>query len=492
MKNFIKWLGIIALAAVIGFSFAACGGDDGGDGAGSVDGTYNSADGEKLVLNNGSFTFSQNGVDVLKGTYTASGNNITMTVTQINGAALGEDASDIGLSTSKWYTEQQLKTETINYFKSEGMTQAQAEAAFNEYMGPLMSEMFITITGTLNGNTLTLDDGSAYTKQGGSNPNPGGGGGGGSDSTWKAAANSTFGDKSINAITYGGGKFVAVGNDGKMAYSSDGATWTAVTNSTFGTDDINAIIYANGKFVAGGDHGTIATSADGASWTSVTTTAFDYYVYGSSNPSKGDINGIAWGGAAGQEKFVAVAGGGAFGGNMAYSTDGVNWTAIPDSILYIYGNTIVWGGGKFVGGGGSMAYSPNGIDWTKVVDSTFGIYSINTIIYANGKFVAGGELNKMATSSDGVTWTAARSPLDVSAIAYGGGKFVAVGDTDSRTAYSADGVTWTAITSTAFDYQLNVQNQTYTVQYNLRAIAYGSGKFVVGGVEGKIWYSSGL
>jgi hypothetical protein len=34
MKNFIKWFGIIALAAVIAFSFAACGDDSGGNGGG--------------------------------------------------------------------------------------------------------------------------------------------------------------------------------------------------------------------------------------------------------------------------------------------------------------------------------------------------------------------------------------------------------------------------------------------------------------------------
>ena len=34
MKNFVKWFDIIALIAVIGFSFAACGGDDGGGGGG--------------------------------------------------------------------------------------------------------------------------------------------------------------------------------------------------------------------------------------------------------------------------------------------------------------------------------------------------------------------------------------------------------------------------------------------------------------------------
>jgi hypothetical protein len=88
-----------------------------------------------------------------------------MTVTQIKGAVFGEGVSEIGLSTTQWYTQQSLKTATINYFVGQGLTQAQAEAAFNESMGPLMAEMFVTTTGTLNGNTLTID-GSAYTKSG--------------------------------------------------------------------------------------------------------------------------------------------------------------------------------------------------------------------------------------------------------------------------------------------------------------------------------------
>jgi hypothetical protein len=38
--------------------------------------------------------------------------------------------------------------------------------------------------------------------------------------TWTAVTDSTFGSSEINGIAYGGGKFVAVGEDGKMAYSN--------------------------------------------------------------------------------------------------------------------------------------------------------------------------------------------------------------------------------------------------------------------------------
>jgi len=105
---------------------------------------------------------------------------------------------------------------------------------------------------------------------GGGSGNGGSGGGGNGDGgnsngtpppissfagTWTAVANTTFVTSPIYAIAYGNNKFVAVGSNGKMAYSSDGTTWTAVSNSTFGTganDDIRAIAWGNNKFVAVG------------------------------------------------------------------------------------------------------------------------------------------------------------------------------------------------------------------------------------------------
>jgi len=78
--------------------------------------------------------------------------------------------------------------------------------------------------------------------------------------TWTTVPKSTFGTTIIKGIAYGGGKFVAVGDNGRMAYSSDGVTWTAVSTSTFGISNINDIAYGNGKFVAVGDNGKIAYS----------------------------------------------------------------------------------------------------------------------------------------------------------------------------------------------------------------------------------------
>ncbi|MDR2951714.1 MAG: cell wall-binding protein, partial [Treponema sp.] len=59
------------------------------------------------------------------------------------------------------------------------------------------------------------------------------------------------------------GKFVAVGDSGKIAYSADGIDWSIVQDSTFGTsmNNINAIAYGNGKFIAGGTSGKMAYSS---------------------------------------------------------------------------------------------------------------------------------------------------------------------------------------------------------------------------------------
>jgi hypothetical protein len=86
MKNTIKLFGIIAVVAVIGLSFAACGDGAGGGGGGgttaTVSGTYTATTEEDTA----SLTFKSGGaVDFVgpdsteTGTYTVSGSTITMT-----------------------------------------------------------------------------------------------------------------------------------------------------------------------------------------------------------------------------------------------------------------------------------------------------------------------------------------------------------------------------------------------------------------------------
>jgi hypothetical protein len=76
--------------------------------------------------------------------------------------------------------------------------------------------------------------------------------------TWTATESKITGR--VNGIAHGGNTFVAGGENGGMAYSTDGAAWTAAADSTFGAGSIYGIAYGANRFVAGGSNGKIAYS----------------------------------------------------------------------------------------------------------------------------------------------------------------------------------------------------------------------------------------
>jgi hypothetical protein len=522
MKNFIKWLGaqsrpllsalcVIALVAVIGFSFAACdnGSTDGGGGGGGGGGSGNSAlngtwvsDSDQLILNNGNAEWKDSGTSVMKATYTTSGSSITFNITQMWGPTLGDEFD------SRWYTKAELITagasasffsftgsytavtltftwmgDDYSYTKSGGSTSG-GDSAVN---GTWVSDSDQLILN--NGNAEWKENGTsvmkaAYTASGSSitfNISQMWGTilGDEFDLRWyteaeliEAGASASFfsftGSYTATTLTFtwmgDNYSYTKSGGTTPGTGGSDGRTWTVVDlTGILDWDRMHGIAWGNGKFVAGGTSSTMVYSADGVTWTPVADSTFD-----------GSINAIVYDGG----KFVA---GGNYG-KMATSTDGITWTAVSDSK---FGSTsaihaIAYGDGKFVAVGynGKMATSSNGETWTAVSDSKFGSSdSIYTIAYGNGKFVAGGygDGGKIAYSSDGINWTkVTNSTFDsegtVYAIAYANGKFVTGNGSHSREmAYSSDGVNWTAA------------NVVSTYLINIKAIAYGNGKFVAGG-----------
>ena len=254
-------------------------------------------------------------------------------------------------------------------------------------------------------------------------------------------------------VTYGGGKFVAVGWGGKFATSSDGENWTAGTTANPG--DYNSVAYGAGRFVAvaAGGNATqqVITSTNGINWDTTTINAGGVWTsvtYG---------NGI----------FVAVSDDGAK--RVITSPDGINWTAqttptspSPDWADVTYGN------GTFV----AVAYSGQS---TSVMTSNDGIVWASRnpaenvswwgVTYGNGKFVAVGDGGKVMTSSDGITWASQTSPgsHDWVDIQFGENLFVAVGKV-GRIMTSSDGITWALTNAPSTNAWFNV--------------TYGNGKFV--------------
>jgi hypothetical protein len=117
---------------------------------------------------------------------------------------------------------------------------------------------------------------------------------------------------------------------------------------------------------------------------------------------------------------------------------------------------------------------------TTLTDATLGESKINGIAYGDGKFVAVGE-KKIVYSSDGITWTAVNNKTincNFEDIAYGNGKFIAVGYYGGgKIMYSSDGVNWTDVKTSIFK--------------SIGSIVYGNGMFVAASKydDGNLAYS---
>ena len=68
----------------------------------------------------------------------------------------------------------------------------------------------------------------------------------------------------LNAVAYGDGRFVAAANDEYFYVSQDGVTWTPVFSGLL--DSLTGITYANGLFVAVSEGGSTLSSPDGLNW----------------------------------------------------------------------------------------------------------------------------------------------------------------------------------------------------------------------------------
>jgi photosystem II stability/assembly factor-like uncharacterized protein len=387
MKNTIKFLGIIAIVALIGFSMAAC--------------APNNPDPEPEDEDlSGNITISPSGPVSKNTELTATYSGTAYVNYQWN-----KDGSAISNETYYKYTPTAAGSYTVTVSRDDKSktsaavtVTAQTWTEISAFNGVTIFQTFYSLAdaklfavGT-NGKIMTSDD---------------------NGDTWTTVTNSTFGTSNIRGIAYGTGiGYVAVGENGKMAYSSKdnkGVTWTAVTDTKL-SNYINGIAYSHthgwtgGNLVAVGSNGGIAYSANGTTWTAVT-----------DSPFTSAINAIAYGDIVknniGVDRLVAVGN----DGIIAYSDDqGVTWTEVEDSTFGTSDITKIVSNGtdKFIAVGffGKMATSTDGITWTAVEDSTFGTDNTSAIMaidyYGGTKFIAGG-FSKMATTNDGgATWKA--------------------------------------------------------------------------------------
>ncbi|MBI3245926.1 MAG: hypothetical protein HYZ50_05415 [Deltaproteobacteria bacterium] len=294
-------------------------------------------------------------------------------------------------------------------------------------------------------------------------------------------------DHHLSDVTWGNGRFVAVGSAGldeaEVLLSETGATWERVSLGAptrplgLSNDDAGALysVAWNGSiFVAAGER--ILTSPDGKSWTRVV--SFPSCVF-----SRVRAQGA---------QFVAV-GTGRGRGCLATSPNGATWTDrsasldVHNAVL----TGVTWTGSEFLAVGtenqgrlgiASLFFSsPDGANWTRrlgpqefLVDLMWtqagavavggvgqhGVIftsldakdwmestaqktaALRSVVWNGALFVAVGVGGAIATSIDGKSWTARKSAAvqDLLGLAWNGAFFVAVGE--GALLSSPDGIQW--------------------------------------------------
>ncbi|MEJ2684335.1 MAG: hypothetical protein P8Z71_08065 [Candidatus Sulfobium sp.] len=305
-------------------------------------------------------------------------------------------------------------------------------------------------------------------------------------STWTIVWSGT--GPTFNAMTYGKGLFVGVGEGGIIETSPDLTAWT--TRITRTTDkDLRGIGFGNGTFVAVGGNNTVISSPDGTTWTTGTSPGYfsavtfvnDTFMMvgplGLATSSDGTtwtlrLSGISLSGVAfGNGTFVAV------GNTILTSPDGTTWTVRTPPAQPFGASAVTFGKNTFLAAGSAFFFSPDGATWVQSSPKPAST-ALKGVAFGNGVFVAVGVGdNTIFSSPNGVTWTPRASSTEVpelNGITFADGTFVAVGDF-GLIMTSADGATW-------------VKRDSGT-RNMLTSVAFGNGTFVVVGQYGSILQS---
>jgi RHS repeat-associated protein len=261
-----------------------------------------------------------------------------------------------------------------------------------------------------------------------------------------------WGNDDFRDVCYGGPKFVAVGNSGKIMSSADGISWTSRTSGT--GNDLYGVFYGNNTFVAVGAAGVILTSSNGIAWT----------------VCDSGVNDDLFSAAYGANLFVVVGANGV----VLTSSYGIDWS-MEDSGVTNDLNGIVYGGNLFavVGANGVILTGSDGVYWDRRYPGTG--KSFRGIVYGNGMFLAVGDSGLIATSSNGTIWTVRMSSVSTGfqGAAYGNETFVVVGQ-DGKILTSSDGTEWLLRSS-------GVRNDLFGVAYsNLKFSVVGTGMILYG------------
>ena len=266
----------------------------------------------------------------------------------------------------------------------------------------------------------------------------------------------------------GESRFVAVGDEGAVAWSDDnGVHWTEASEAA--TEQwLYGVAWGNGRFVAVA-YDVIVHSEDGDRWEMA-----------SELPEGQELRAVAWG----NGRFVAVG----WSGKVVYSRDGDRW-ATADAGTEQSFSAVTWGDGRFVvvGGQGTILHSEDGERWTAATEVPIveDWQLLNSVAWGGGRFVVVGNWSPtILRSSDGDRWEfVPERPLEgyvEPVVAWGGDRFVMA--SGHRFFSSVDGTGWTEETSSGIAQGVAVSAQASNGE---RFVAVGGG---IGGGWGTIAY----
>lgn len=256
----------------------------------------------------------------------------------------------------------------------------------------------------------------------------------------------------LHRVTWVDNKYVAVGLNGVILNSTNGANWTARTSGT--TNTLYGVSWSDPLYIAVGDNKTILMSNDAINWTP---------------RYSGDMGITLYGVAGTGSTFVAVGHNTTANKTVIYCTiDRWIWNESSFEVTGGTLNSVRWIGNQYVAVGGAFGYpliltSPNGIDWTNRSSSLTVPGELADVSYSGTRYAAVG-YGITAVSNDGINWSGTMTNWGSAGIVWSGNRFVASSIGGIMT--STDGVNWT---------------QTFSSSYPLRSITWSGIQYIAVG-----------
>jgi len=303
-------------------------------------------------------------------------------------------------------------------------------------------------------------------------------------------------------MTVANGLYIAVGDNGRIMTSDNGADWSieafTTTNSIPATSS-NVLFCVGGNtnlIVAAGNQGSLLVSPNFAQSVLVTNTAglvttnsvstlgVAWYALSAPAATTNDLAGVG----VFSNKFYLVGGNGTIlrlnftnwpglnKTNLNASLGGTNWTKMTAGTTNYLSGITVFTNGLVVGGDqGNLLTSPDGVNWTKRTTGTtnwlFRVHAMTTNL-----LLAAGENGVLFTSTNSVNWSQRTS---------GTTNWLNDAVMVSNTCYVV-GNNGTVLASTNFTSWTNVPTITTRSLY---AAAVQNGQLVVAGIQGTILQS---